>query len=239
MIKPLVPFGIRGVIWYQGERNAKTIAGAQLYADQLELLVADWRNQWSQDDLPFGVVQLPNFHASTDKAVQNTPWVMLRESQMKILNQKNTGVAITTDVGMAKDIHPKNKQAVGHRLALWALGTTYEKDLLYSGPIVASVEFKAGAGTITMDHVGQGLKTSDGGEVFKGFAIAGEDQVFYPAVASCQSVAGRMILSSPKVPNPIAVRYNWADNPNGNLVNSAELPAAPFRTDSWEIVADK
>ena len=132
MIHPLVPYGIRGVIWYQGERNARTVADGKLYSAQLKMLIADWRTNWGIGDFPFITAQLPNFHKPTDAVVQNTGWVMVREGQMRSLALKNTGIAITTDVGMANDIHPKNKQAVGKRLALWALGTTYQQTIIYS-----------------------------------------------------------------------------------------------------------
>ncbi len=242
MIHPLIPFGIRGAIWYQGERNAKTIENSELYAEQLKMLITDWRTRWEIGDFPFITAQLPNFYAPTDAPVQNTGWVMLRESQMRTLELQNTGIAITTDVGMAKDIHPKNKQAVGKRLALWALGTTYQKDILYSSPIYCSFESVAatasanGYGRVSMDHVGDGLKTSDRSDEIKGFAIAGDDQVFHSAVGRLdRSQGNQVIVSSDEVKNPTAVRYNWANNPKGNLVNSADLPAAPFRTDTWEI----
>ena len=233
MIHPLVPYGIRGATWYQGENNSKTSEAGKLYADQLEILITDWRTRWEIGDFPFITVQLPNFSAN-----KNAGWVLVRESQMKSLKLKNTGIAITTDVGMAKDIHPKNKQAVGHRLALWALGTTYEKDIIYSGPIFSSFEPDAAnrRGIVSMDHSGEGLKTSDGKPI-AGFAIAGDDRVFHSADAQYNADDGKLFVSSDAVENPIAVRYNWANNPSGNLVNSANLPAAPFRTDDWEIQA--
>jgi sialate O-acetylesterase len=245
MINPLVPYGIRGVIWYQGERNAKTIESGKLYAEQLTILITDWRTRWGIGDFPFITVQLPNFHKPTDEAVQNTGWVLLRESQLKTLALKNTGIAVTTDLGMANDIHPKNKQGVGQRLALWALGTTYEKEIVYSGPIFSSFQYdfatenRNGRGQVYMDHAGDELKTNDGSKAITGFAIAGADRVFYPATGYYNTNNCKLFISSDEVENPIAVRYNWADNPNGNLVNSANLPAAPFRTDDWEIESDK
>lgn len=241
MIHPLIPYGIRGAIWYQGERNARTIESGQLYADQLKMLITDWRTRWKQGDFPFITVQLPNFHAEQTAPIENTGWVMVRESELKSLTLKNTGIAITTDVGMAKDIHPKNKQTVGQRLALWALGTTYGKKIVYSGPLYSRYQYTGSSGEkpgkidIVFDHSGDGLTTQKGKWV-TGFAIAGEDGVFYEARG--QIKAGSVVsVRSAKVPDPIAARYNWADNPNGNLVNSAGLPAAPFRTDDWEIKA--
>lgn len=244
MINPLVPFGIRGVIWYQGERNAKTIEAGELYAEQLKLMITDWRNRWGASDLPFITVQLPNFHKATDAVLQNTGWVMVRESQWKSLELKNTGIAVTTDVGMANDIHPKNKQVVGQRLALWALGTTYKKDIVYSGPLFKGIQFDGSKSEgnrrciLSMSHDGDGLKASDGSTDIKGFVIAGKDRVFYSAKAAYDAQSGKIIVSSDNVLDPIAVRYNWSDNPSGNLINSADLPAAPFRTDTWKIKAD-
>jgi len=239
MINPLVPYAIRGAIWYQGERNSKTIADGTLYADQLKTMIADWRYRWEQGDFTFITVQLPNFHAKQTKPVENTGWVMVRESELKSLHLKNTGIAITTDVGMPNDIHPKNKQAVGQRLALWALGTTYKKDIVYSGPIYTFHQYRGPSDTklgrmqVYFRHIGDELKTSDG-KPLRGFALAGEDGIWHDAKAAIAS-GTTLNVTSKKVPDPVALRYNWADNPIGNLVNSAGLPAAPFRTDTWEI----
>ena len=241
---PLVSFGIRGAIWYQGERNSKTISDGQLYGRQLNTLITDWRTRWGQGDFQFITVQLPNFKAPTDQPVQTTGWVMVRESELQTLRLANTGIAITTDVGEARDIHPKNKQAVGLRLALWALGTTYQQEIIYSGPLFSSLQLKAARrnakgvlrpGTITLNfvHVGDALETSNG-KALTGFAIAGEDQVFHTATATIND-DGTVTVLNKNVAAPAAVRYNWADNPSGNLVNSIGLPAAPFRTDNWKV----
>jgi sialate O-acetylesterase len=245
MINPLVPYGMRGAIWYQGERNAKSIENGKLYATQLKMMINDWRGRWGIGDFPFITVQLPNFHKPTDAPVQNTGWVMVRESQAKSLELKNTGLAVTTDVGMANNIHPTNKQAVGKRLALWALGTTYGKDMVYSGPMfrAAQIESNSAEGngriTIVLDHVGEGLMTNDGSKELTGFAVAGRDQVFHSAKAIFDDENGTLQVSSDNVPQPVAARYNWADNPSGNVVNSASLPMAPFRTDNWKVVGTK
>lgn len=245
MVNPVIPYGIRGAIWYQGERNAKTIEGASLYGDQLKTLIKDWRNRWGIGDFPFITVQLPNFHAEQSQPVESTPWVLVREGQAKTLQLKNTGLAITTDIGMANNIHPTNKQDVGDRLARWALGTTYGKDLIYSGPMMAFYQVNPSNGTkngrveFDFKYEGDGLQTSDGSKAFSGFAIAGDDQVWYEAKAYIKANSGRLVVSSDEVVDPVAVRYNWADNPNGNVVNSAGLPMAPFRTDTWEIKSDK
>ena len=243
MIHPLVGYGIRGAIWYQGERNSHSISDGQLYGTQLNTLITDWRTRWGQGDFQFITVQLPNFKAPTDQPIQSTGWVLVRESELRTLRLANTGIAITTDVGEAKDIHPKNKQAVGLRLALWALGTTYDQEIVYSGPLFSSLQLKAARrnakgilrpGTITLNfvHVGDALKTSDG-KPLTGFAIAGEDQVFRSATATIND-DGTVTVFNKNVPAPVSVRYNWADNPSGKLVNSAGLPASPFRTDGWK-----
>lgn len=245
MIHPLIPYAIRGATWYQGERNSHSVADGVLYQTQLKTLIADWRSRWAQGDFPFLTVQLPNFHAPIDEPVQTTGWVMVRESEMKSLQLKNTGIAITTDVGEANDIHPKDKQAVGNRLALWALGTTYGKEIVYSGPIMSFFQYRTGTtddngallkpGRMMVNFVhADGLKSSDG-ESLRGFAVADEDQKFYPADATIDKASGMLVLSNKHVQTPVAARYNWADNPSGNLVNGAGLPAAPFRTDNWDV----
>lgn len=240
MIHPLIPYAIRGAIWYQGERNSKSIENGQLYAAQLKLMINDWRKRWNQGDFPFITVQLPNFHAKQKQPVESTGWVMVRESELRSLQLKNTGIAVTTDVGMANDIHPKNKQVVGQRLALWALGTTYGKKIVYSGPLFSYHQYTASNGEkpgkieLSFDHVGDKLSTTSG-KFVTGFAIAGEDKVFHAARGNIVKAGSAVVVRSKDVPNPVAARYNWVDNPNGNLVNSAGLPASPFRTDSWEI----
>ncbi|MCP3695910.1 MAG: sialate O-acetylesterase, partial [Planctomycetaceae bacterium] len=183
---PLIGYGIRGAIWYQGERNSKTIPDGQLYASQLKTMITDWRERWGIGDFQFITVQLPNFKARQKEPIQNTGWVAVRESELKSLRLPNTGIAITTDVGEANDIHPKDKQTVGLRLALWALGTTYGQEIVHSGPLFSSLQLKAARktakgtlrpGTLTLyfEHVGDALKTSDGKKL-RGFAIAGEDK---------------------------------------------------------------
>jgi sialate O-acetylesterase len=168
---------------------------------------------------------------------EHTGWVMVREGFLKTLALPNTGMAIAVDVGEADNIHPKNKQAVGRRLGLWALATVYGKDLVYSGPICKSSKTAGGKMVLQFDHVGDGLKTSDG-EAVKGFAVAGADRKFVWAEAKIEG--DRVIVSSAEVKEPVAVRYAWANNPAVNLVNSAGLPASPFRTDDWvEPIGDR
>ena len=233
MIHPLIPYGIRGAIWYQGERNSKTIESAYLYRKQLPMMIKDWRTRWDQGDFPFITVQLPNFQSPQKEPVENTPWPLTRESMLKSLAMPNAGMAITIDTGMAKNIHPKNKQDVGKRLALWALGTTYKQDLTYSGPVYTSSKIQGEKIILSFDHVGDGLESK--GNMLKGFAIAGADKTFVTAIATIEK--GRVIVHNDAVKNPVAVRYAWAANPDCNLYNEAGLPASPFRTDEWDLTA--
>jgi sialate O-acetylesterase len=230
MIEPLAPFALRGAIWYQGESNANG-AAASLYGLQLSTLIANWRARWGQGDFPFLWVQLPNFRAPQQAPVETSGWVIVQEQMRQTLAVPNTGMAITIDIGEANDIHPKNKQDVGKRLALWALGTTYGKSLVISGPLHQAMSVEDGKIAIRFKHVGEGLKAA--GDQLQGFAIAGEDRKFVFAQAE---IAGpdTVVVSSPDVARPVAVRYAWAANPNANLFNSADLPASPFRTDSWD-----
>ncbi|MBI2480463.1 MAG: sialate O-acetylesterase [Planctomycetia bacterium] len=248
MINPLIPYAIRGATWYQGERNTHSVEDGLLYAAQLKALIGDWRSRWEQGDFQFLTVQLPNFHAAVDLPVQTTGWVLVRESEMKTLQLKNTGIAITTDIGEANDIHPKDKQTVGHRLALWALGTTYGRDIAYSGPLLSLSQYRTGTtndagksnpGRMMINFIhADGLKSSDG-KPLRGFAVADEDRKFYPADARIDEETGLLVLSSKKVRTPVAARYNWADNPDGNVINGAGLPAAPFRTDRWDVTEEE
>ena len=230
MIEPLAPFALRGAIWYQGESNAGGPT-ANLYGLQLSTMIRTWRQRWGQGDFPFEWVQLPNFRAPQQAPVETSGWVIVQEQMRKTLCEPNTGMAITIDVGEANDIHPKNKQAVGKRLALWALGTTYGQELVYSGPLYKSMSAQDGKIAIKFEHAGKGLKAA--GDKLKGFAIAGADRKFVFAEAQ---VAGpdTIVVSSGEIAQPAAVRYAWASNPDANLVNSAGLPASPFRTDEWD-----
>jgi sialate O-acetylesterase len=229
MIQPLVPYGIRGAIWYQGERNSHGEPSV-LYGLQLQTMIGDWRTRFGQGDFPFFFVQLPNFQRLQEQPSEHTGWVMVREGMLKTLAVPNTGMAITVDVGEANDIHPKNKQAVGQRLGLWGLATVYGKAIVYCGPICESTSIKNGTVVVQFEHVGDGLKTTDG-EPLKGFAVAGADRRFVWADAKIEG--NRVIVSSPEVKKPVAVRYAWGSHPPVNLVNSADLPASPFRSDEW------
>lgn len=221
-VAPLVPYTLKGMLWYQGEANSADTR-APLYAHQLSALVTDWRARWG-DELPFAWVQLPNFNRAGEG------WPLMRESMMKTLALPNTGMAITIDIGDAGNIHPANKQEVGRRLSLWALGTVYDKKVAAtSGPLPAGHEIKGAEFIVTLSHA-EGLKTRDGAPA-KAFQLAGTDKQWKPATAKIDG--SRLIVSSAEVAAPVALRYAWLDNPETNLVNGADLPAAPFRTDDW------
>ena len=220
----LAPFTLRGILWYQGESN--TGQPGELYHKQLSRLVTSWRALWN-DELPFAWVQLPNFTAGEG-------WPRVREAMLQTLELPKTGMAVTIDIGDAKNIHPANKQEVGRRLAMWALGTVYGKDVpAISGPLFAGSSVSGNAITVSFKHTNGGLKTQDGGPL-KGFQIAGADQQWKPASAKMDGAT--VVISSSDVLSPVAVRYAWLDNPDCNLSNGAGLPASPFRTDDWPVV---
>ncbi len=224
MIAPLTPFNIRGAIWYQGEANSGN-EEAFLYRRLFRTMIEDWRARWAQGDFPFGFVQLANFEAGEAR-----DWPVLRESQAEALHLRNTGMAVTIDIGNPTDIHPRNKQDVGKRLALWALATVYGKSgIEYSGPVFRQLTREGSSLRVWFDHTAGGLKAA-GGEL-KGFVIAGEDRIFHPAEARIDGET--VVVSSPEVSEPAAVRYAWYNDPENTLRNSAGLPAAPFRTDRW------
>ena len=227
MIAPLIPYAIRGAIWYQGESNA---ARATQYRVLFRTLIRDWRKQWGQGDFAFYFVQLANYMASAVKQQPaDSDWAELREAQTLALQEPNTGMAVITDIGDPVDIHPRNKQDVGLRLALNALAQTYGQPVEYSGPMYKAMQVEGGAIRICFDHVAGGLIAKDG--KLPGFAIAGEDKHFVWAEARIDGDS--VVVSSPQVPAPVAVRYAWEDNPPCSLYNAAGLPASPFRTDDW------
>jgi len=226
MIAPLVGLAMRGVIWYQGEANA---GNPGLYALQMPLLIRDWRSRWGRD-FPFLFVQLPNFHAATGDPNPREGWQFMREAQAQALSLPKTGMAVTIDVGEAGDIHPKNKQDVGKRLALVALAMVYGKDVIASGPVYKSMEIEGNKVRLRFDHVDGGLLCK--GDKLTGFIIAGEDGKFEWAEAKIDG--DTVLVWSDKVASPTTVRYAWANNPTCSLYNKAHLPAAPFRTDAPE-----
>ncbi len=231
MINPLVPYGMRGAIWYQGEANAHSTEQAILYRDLLENMVVQWRKDWG-GNFPFYAVQLVNFKAPQSQPVEDTAWAFIRESFLEFHKEvSNAWIAITIDVGMEKNIHPTNKQAVGYRLAQQALAKTYKKDVVAGGPIYKSMKTKGNTIVVKFDDIGSGL-VEQGGEPLKTFALAGADKQF--VVAQAVIVGDTVVVSSSKVADPVAVRYAWADNPvNCNLFNKEGFPASPFRTDGW------
>ena len=222
-ISPLIPYAIRGALWYQGEANS-TPAKAPLYEHQLPLLIRDWRARWGYD-FPFAWVQLPNFLGA------GRDWPTVREAMLKTLALPHTGMAIAIDVGEANDIHPKNKQVVGHRLAQWALGSVYAKKVAAtSGPIPAGHEIRDRAIVLRFKHTDGGLVSKDGPPT--GFLVAGSDHVWKPANARIEG--NTVVVSSPEVTAPLSARYAWENFPISNLYNGAGLPASPFRTDDWK-----
>lgn len=225
MINPIINYKIRGVIWYQGESNA---ARAHQYKTLFPTLIKNWRNKFTSGDFPFYFVQLAN-HMKREDMPAPSQWAELREAQLMTTCLPNTGMAVTIDIGEEKDIHPKNKQEVGRRLALIALNKVYGKSIGYSGPIYKSHVINGNDIIISFLH-DHGLKTLNS-KVLKGFSIAGNDKQFYWADARIEN--NKVIVSSEKVSNPVAVRYGWANNPEVNLYNKDNLPASPFRTDDW------
>jgi sialate O-acetylesterase len=233
MIAPLIPYGIQGAIWYQGESNA---GRAYQYRKLFPAMIKNWRDDWGQGDFPFLFVQLANFMAIKPEPGESA-WAELREAQLMTLSLPNTGMAVIIDIGEAEDIHPKNKQDVGKRLALWALAKTHGKELVYSGPIYKSMKAEGNQVILNFDHVGGGL-VAKADEQLKGFAVAGEDRKFVWADARIDG--DTVVVSSEDVSEPVAVRYAWADNPVCNLYNKEGLPASPFRTDDWPgVTVDK
>jgi sialate O-acetylesterase len=223
-IAPLIPYALHGVLWYQGEANTHP-GKSRYYRHQLPLLVQDWRKRWDTE-LPFAWVQLPNFERSGDG------WMAVREAMLQTLRLPRTGMAIAIDIGEAKDIHPKNKQEVGHRLALWALGEVYGKKVpATSGPLSAGHEVRGAEIVLSFKYVDGGLQAKGG--PLRGFAIAGEDRQWKPAMARIEG--DKIVVSSPMVKQPVAVRYAWEPAPQCNLYNDAGLPASPFRTDDWPV----
>jgi len=222
MISPIAPYAIRGVVWYQGENNARNEEAGALYATQLPLLVRDWRASWNRPDLPFAWVQLPNYRTNAGG------WPLVREAMLKSLSVPNTGMTVNIDIGEESDIHPKNKQEIGRRLSLWARATVYGEKLTWSGPLAVSGLAKQGSLAVRFQHADGGLAARDG--ELRGFELAGPDGKWKPAVAVIEGDA--VVVRSAEVPDPIAVRYSWAAYPDGNLVNKAGLPASPFRLDN-------
>jgi sialate O-acetylesterase len=227
MIAPLVPFAIRGAIWYQGESNAGRPVE---YRKLFPAMITDWRKNWGEGDFTFLFVQLANWMARKDEPAESG-WAALREAQTMTLSLPKTGMAVIIDIGDAKDIHPKNKQDVGKRLALAAEAGTYGKTVVYSGPMYESMKVEGDKVRLKFKHIGGGLVAK--GDKLTGFAVAGEDKKFVWADARIDG--DTIVVSAKDVAKPVAVRYAWADNPECNFYNKADLPAVPFRTDDWPV----
>ena len=226
MIKTIAPYAIKGAIWYQGESNASR---AYQYRELFPLMISDWRKLWGYN-FPFYFVQLASFMKMQDEPSESE-WAELREAQLRTLSLVNTGMAVAIDIGDAEDIHPKNKQEVGRRLALNARALTYGEKIRYSGPVYRSHRIEGRAIRIYFDGV-ERLKPASGSRL-KGFALAGPDHKFRWADAQIDNETNSITVSCPSIEFPVAVRYGWADNPDCNLVDEAGLPASPFRTDDW------
>lgn len=220
MVHPLIPYAVQGIIWYQGEANAARFTE---YADLFKALITQWRGDFNQGDLPFYFVQLANLERGNDP---RTEWAFLREAQASALNLPQTGMAVAADIGDPKNIHPANKQEAGRRLALIALAETYGKGNTGSAPRFEAAEID-GANVKVRLSPDRSLQLKND----EGFQLAGADQVFHPAKASLSGNV--LIVSSPEVPTPVAVRYAWANNPTMGLYDEAGLPVPPFRSDNW------
>ena len=224
MIRPIVPFTCRGVIWYQGESNVKDPAQ---YQRIFPTLIKSWRDEWGQGDFPFYYVQIAPYHYRNEEL----PAALLRESQFKALEIENTGMVVTMDIGDPTNIHPKRKQPVGERLAMLALAHEYgQTDLVYSGPQYVAHEVVNGGIQIEFTHTGSGMTSRDG-KPLSHFTIAGADQVFHPASAAIEN--DTIVVSSPQVAKPVAVRFAWGNADEPNLMNQEGLPSSSFRTDDW------
>jgi sialate O-acetylesterase len=229
MIAPIVPYGIKGVIWYQGEANA---GRAWQYRTLFPDLIRNWRKDWKEGDFTFLAVQLAPFKAIKEQP-EESDWAELREAQLMATQVlPRAGMAVITDVGNPKNIHPTQKKPVGERLALAARGIAYREKIEYSGPVYRSMKVKGGKAVLAFDHKGNGLEARDG--ELKGFAICGADHKFVWAKA--EIYGDKIIVDSPEIANPVAVRYGWADCPVVNLWNKDGLPATPFRTDDFPMI---
>lgn len=234
MIHPILPFAIKGAIWYQGEANADR---AYQYRKAFPLMITDWRKSWKQGDFPFYFVQLATFNASNGDSRKGSSWAELREAQALTLSLPNTGMAVTTDIGNPKDIHPTNKLDVGKRLAAVALNKTYSKGNVYSGPTYQSFKTEGNKIIINFSNIGAGLSAHNKYGYLQGFEIAGSDHQFHYARAFIEG--DHVVVYSDEVASPVAIRYGWADNAeDDNLFNKDGFPAPPFRTDDWKGITE-
>lgn len=225
MIAPLIPYRIRGAIWYQGESN---VGRAWQYRTLFPTMIQGWRKAWGQGDFPFYYVQIAPYRYNAPEACAE-----LREAQAHALLLRNTGMVVTMDIGDVNDIHPRNKQEVGRRLALWALAKDYGKNVAFSGPLFEKMAVVGHEARISFRYVEKGLSTSDG-RAPSDFQIAGADRKFVPAKARIRG--DQVVVWADGVERPVAVRYAWSDVATPNLINGSGLPASPFRTDDWPAV---
>ncbi len=225
MIRPLIPYSIRGAIWYQGEQNASM---PENYLRKMKDLISDWRQHWGIGDFPFIITQLANFQPASPLQ-KNSKWAILRETQLKSTTLPNTGMAVTIDVGCGEDVHPHQKRPVGERLAQWALAKVYEQPMVAGSPLFTHCASEGNALRCFFENAGCGLTTSDAKPVHTLY-VAGLDRVYHPATSVLEGAT--LLASSPQVPHPFSVCYAWADNPEGcNLTNKEGFPASPFRSD--------
>ena len=232
-ISPWIPFALRGILWYQGESNILKGDKPSRYGAKMELLIGSWRQAWGREDLPFYFVQLPWFNYSKGKDTGATPQTLptYQELQRRLLRLPHTGMAMTADQddGRPGDLHPRNKWDVGRRLWLWAAWDSYgKKQIVPSGPLFKGLEVRAGQAILFFDHVGSGLSSRDGAPL-TGFELRGDDGVYYPASATIQGA--EVLVSSPQVQQPVAVRYNWTEAAPRSLFNKEGLPASPFSSE--------
>jgi sialate O-acetylesterase len=227
MVAPLLPYAIKGVIWYQGESNA---GRAYQYRTLFPTMIEAWRQQWKNPDMPFLFVQLAPWHDAKDES--DAHWAELREAQLLASQKvKNTAEAVITDMGDEKDIHPKRKEAVGGRLALAALAVAYGEKVVYMGPSYDSVKFDGAKAILSFKSLGAGLEAKDG--PLTGFSMAGDDKKFHEAKAEIKG--DTVVVACDGVDKPVAVRYGWTNTPKVNLFNKDGLPASPFRTDDFPL----
>ena len=234
MINPILNFGIEGALWYQGESNA---GRAYQYRTTFPLMITDWRKHWKQGDFPFYFVQLASFNADNGTSERGSTWAELREAQTMTLSLPNTGMAVTTDVGEASDIHPRNKQDVGKRLAALAMKNVYGQNIICNGPAYLSMKVEGNTVRLAFTNVGSGLFVKDKYAYVKGFEVAGKDQQFHYAKAWIEG--NEIVVAAEAVSGPVAVHFAWADNPDdANLFNKEGFPAVPFRTDTWKGITE-
>lgn len=234
MLNPILNYSIRGALWYQGETNA---GRAYQYRKAFPLMIQDWRNHFKQGDFPFYFVQLASFNSANGNSRLGSAWAELREAQTMTLSLPNTGMAVTTDIGEANDIHPRNKQDVGKRLAAIALNQLYNTKMVDGGPMYQSMKVEGNKIRLAFTSTGGGLLVKDKYGYLKGFELAGADQKFYYAKAWTEG--NEVVVSCDAVPQPVAVHFAWADNPeDANLFNKEGFPAVPFRTDTWKGITE-